>query len=135
MKTITLVADDKVGLLADVSYLLGKAKVNIESIGVEVISGKALISLALSDAERGSSVLGSAGYTVAEANSVVVKLKDEPGELSKVTGMLSSEGISIGNVHMLSKGGDTTVLSVAVDKPKRASALLKSYLVAQETGY
>ena len=135
MKTVTLVADDKVGLLADVSYILGKAKVNIESIGVEVIADKALISLALSDSERGGSVLEAAGYKVAEANSVVVKLKDEPGELAKVTGLLSAEGISIGNVHMLSKGGDTTVLSVGVDKPKRASSLLKNYLVAQEAGY
>nr|QNO54431.1 hypothetical protein IPKNHHKO_00005 [Methanosarcinales archaeon ANME-1 ERB7] len=135
MKTVTIVADDKVGLLADVSYVLGKAKVNIESIGVEVIADKALISLALSDSMRGGEVLESAGYKVAEANSVVVKLKDEPGELSRLTGMLSADGINIGNVHMLSKAGDTTVLSVGVDKPKRASTLLKNYLVAQETGY
>jgi len=135
MKTITIIADDKVGLLADVSYVLGKSKVNIKSIGVEVISDKALISLSLSDSERGADVLQASGYKVAATNSVVLKLRDEPGELGKVTNMLSGEGIHIGNVHMLSKSGDTTVLSVVVDKPKRASTLLKEYLVAQNQEY
>ncbi len=34
MKQITILVDDKVGVLADVSYLLGRSKVNIEAIAV-----------------------------------------------------------------------------------------------------
>ena len=135
MKTITIVADDKVGLLADVSYILGKAKVNIESISGDVVSDKSIIMLSLSDAPKGKEVLEASGYKVAEVNSIVLKLKDEPGELGRVTNKLSGEGVSIKNVNMLSKDGKQTVLSVCVDKPKRASTLLQEYLLAQESGF
>lgn len=135
MRTITIVSDDKVGLLADISYILSKGKINIDSINVDVVAGKAIITLSLSDTEKGKSVLEASGYKVEEANTVVIKLPDKPGELSKITSMLSKEGINIENVHMLSKDGKTTVLSVAVDKQKRAAALLKEYLVANESVY
>jgi hypothetical protein len=132
MKTITLMSDDKVGLLAEISYLLGKARVNIESVGVEVISDKAFITLSLSDLDKGKEVLEKSGYEVAEKNSIVVKLRDEPGELARITDMLSREKVNIGNVHMLSKSPEFTVLSVAVDKPRKAHELLKEYAVGNK---
>ena len=49
MKQITIVAEDKVGLIADISYILGKAKINIETIMVEVYGGKAVINLTVKD--------------------------------------------------------------------------------------
>lgn len=132
MKPITIVADDKVGLLADISYVLGKAKVNIESISVDVVGGKSIISLLLSDDNRGKSVLEASGYQVNELNSLVLKLNDKPGELSRITNSLSKEGVNIENVHMLSKDGKNTVISVVVDKPKRAASLLKEYVLGSE---
>ena len=135
MKPITIVADDKVGLLADLSYILAKTKINIESISVDVVAGKAIISLSLSDSTRGKEVLENAGYKVEETNAIVIKLADKPGELNKMTTMLSKEGVNITNVRMLSKDGRTTVLSLLVDKPKRASSILKEHMIAEETPY
>ena len=132
MKSVTIIADDKVGLLADISYVLGKAKINIESISVDVTGGKAVIGLILSDENRGKNVLEASGYNVGELNSIVIKLPDQSGELSRITTSLSKEGVNIQNVHMLSKDGKNTVISVVVDKPKRASTLLKDYLIGGE---
>ena len=36
MKTITIVADDRVGLLADMSYVLGKAKIDKKKKEIEL---------------------------------------------------------------------------------------------------
>jgi hypothetical protein len=132
MKTLTIVADDKVGLLADISYILGKSKINIDTINVEVVSQKAMITLGLHDFDKAKSVLEASGYKVTEANMVVVKLNDQPGELSRITKLLAKEGINIENVLMLSRDTSNTVLAIAVDKPKRASELLKDVLVGKE---
>lgn len=135
MKTITIIAEDEVGLLADMSYILGKARVNIESISGDVVSNKAIITLYLSDSEKAKKVLSAAGYNVIESNSVVVKLTDEPGELSKVTKLISDSGVNIENVHVLSRSDRVTVLSITVDKPKKATNILKDYLISNESRY
>ncbi len=135
MKVLTIVADDKVGLLADISYILSKSRINIESVNVDLVSGKAIITLAMSDVVKGKSVLEASGYSVEGGESVVVKLSDQPGELSRITGILSKEGINIENVHTLSKDGKNTVLSIRTDKPKRAASILKNYLITRESTY
>ncbi|MBU0591216.1 hypothetical protein KKF81_02010 [Candidatus Micrarchaeota archaeon] len=132
MKQITIVADDKVGLLADLSYILAKAKINIETINADAVAGKSIITLGLSDTVRGKEVLQSSGYKVEDTNAVIIKLEDRPGELNKITATLSKEGVAISNVRMLSKDGKTTVLSMLVDKPKRAMNLMKEHLLYQE---
>ena len=132
MKSVTVVAEDRVGLLADISYLLGKAKINIESISVDVVAGKAVIALTLKDDIKAKQILENSGYKVAESNVVVVKLSDQPGELSKITNMLAQDKINIENVHMLSRDGNATVLAIVVDKPKRAMKLLESFLLHKE---
>lgn len=135
MKSITVIADDEIGLLADMSYVLGKAKINIDSIRGDVVSKKAIVTLFLSDPEKAKRVLTEAGYTVMEFNTVVIKLNDEPGELSKITKMLSDSGINIQNVHVVSKSDKATVLSITVDTPKKAMNVLKDCLVTNESIY
>lgn len=135
MKTITVVADDKVGLLADISYILAKSKINIESVTVDVVASKAIISLSLSDIPKGKAVLESANYKVEEANAVVIKLPDNPGELSKITEMLAKDGISIQGLHTLSKDGKTTIVAILVDKPRRTNTLLEKLLITNESEY
>lgn len=132
MKSITIVADDRVGLLADISYLLGKAKVNIEAISVDVVGKKAVISITVKDSDKAKSVLQNAGFNVTESNSIVVKLIDRPGELSRVTSMLAEQGINIENVHIISRDGTSTILSVVLDKPKKAIKVLDEFLLNKE---
>jgi hypothetical protein len=135
VKTITIVADDKVGLLADISYILAKSKINIDAINVDVIGGKAIISLMLSDAVRGKTVVEAAGYKCEDPAAVVIKIPDRPGELNKMTATLSKEGVNVQNVHMLAKDGSSTVLSIVVDKQKRAAMILQQHLITNESAY
>ncbi len=135
MKVLTIVADDKVGLLADISYILSKSRINIDSVNVDVVSGKAIITLSLSDVIKGKTVLEASGYSVEGGEAVIVKMPDQPGELNRITAMLSKDGINIENVHTLSKDGKSTVLSIRTDKPKRAATILKNYLITNESTY
>ncbi|MDD5340287.1 MAG: ACT domain-containing protein [Candidatus ainarchaeum sp.] len=135
MKVLTIVADDKVGLLADISYILSKSRINIDSVNVDVVSGKAIITLSISDVIKGKTVLEASGYSVEGGEAVIVKMPDQPGELNRITAMLSKESINIENVHTLSKDGKSTVLSIRTDKPKRAATVLKAYLITRESTY
>jgi len=133
MKPITIVVDDRIGLLADISYILGKAKINIEGVSVSVVGGKAIIVLTVIDAEKTESVLTKNGYKVMESDVLVAKLADKPGELGTITKKLAENSININNVHIISRDGKNTLLALIVDKPKKARELLKDILV-EETG-
>ena len=62
MKTITIISEDRVGLLADISYILAKSKVNIDEINADIVDGKAVIKLAVGDKEKATKALADNGY-------------------------------------------------------------------------
>lgn len=134
MKTITIVADDKVGLLADISYVLAKSKINIESVNVEVVGGKAIIAIGVHDVVRGKTTVEAAGYKVEEPNTIVIKIKDEQGEYERIVDAVKKEGTKILGSKTLSKDGKVAVMSLTVDKPKKAVSVLSSYLITNEAG-
>jgi hypothetical protein len=129
MKQITLVVADRVGLLADISYMLGKAKVNIDSLSVEVQGGKSVINLVVSDEKKASQVLKSNGYNVLAGEMLVIKVKDAPGELSEISKKLQKARINIESIYLLARGEGYSLDALMVDKPKKAKTVLAGYLV------
>jgi hypothetical protein len=128
MEELTIIVDDKVGIVADISYILGKAKINIESIMVEVHGGKAIINLAVKDGKKAMQYLSGSGYRVLESELLVVKLKDEPGELSKMSALLAKEKINILNLFFISKEAGNTIMALKVDHAKKAEKLLSPFM-------
>ena len=135
VKNLSIVADDKVGLLADISYVLAKSKINIEALSVDVIGGKAIISMTVSDVMKGKDVVQGAGYKVEDQSTTIVKFIEKPGELEKLTGMLTKEGLNVQNVNVIAKDDKTTVLGISTDKPKKAAMILRGYLITNDPAY
>lgn len=132
MKQINIVVDDKPGMLADLSFILGKAHINIESIFSGVIGGKAVVNLTVKDDKRAIELLKANGYAPLEFDVLLLKLKDEPGELGKVTKLLADNKVNIEAVHVLCKGEGFVVDALKVDKVSKAEKLLAPYLKIEE---
>lgn len=128
MEQLTIVVDDKVGLLADISYILGKSKINIESLSVVSMEKKAILTFFVKDAARASALLASNGYKVLENEVIVVKLKDEPGTLSRLTQLLSKEKLNILNLYFVAKDKGESILAVKLDKPSKAKRVLAPFM-------
>ena len=129
MKQITVVVADKVGVLAELSYLLGKARVNIEAISAEVQGGKSVINLVVSDEKKAEMILKSNGYHVLAGEMLVVKVKDAPGALSDISKKLQKAKINIESIYLLTRGEGYSLDALMVDKPKKAKKVLSDYLV------
>lgn len=132
MKPIILIEKDKVGLLADISYILAKNKINIETISVNVVGGKVVIALTVNDNKKAINALNKNGYKIIKEDYFAVKLEDKPGELHKITSMLAEANVNIENVHMLTRDQKHAIVALKVDKMKKAKEILKDYLVENE---
>lgn len=132
MKQITIMSQDKVGVLADISYILGKNRINIDAINAEVYGGQAIINLTVKDEKKAGRLLSANGYKVLESEILVVKVKDEPGALSEVSKLLKEAGVNIENLYLLARGSGFSLDAIKVDKPKKARKLLEKFLVQSD---
>jgi hypothetical protein len=136
VKSITVVSEDRVSLLADISYVLGKSNININSLNVEIVGGKAVISLMVRDPKRAKEVLESNGYNTTELDAIVIKVKNHIGEMASVTDRLSKAKVNIQNLALISSSSSEGVFAIRVDKPRKAMKLLgEMALVNGDGGY
>jgi len=132
MEQITIVVEDRVGALADISYILGKAKINIESLSAVSLSGKAVLVFFVKDAKRAKEVLSANDYRVLESEVLVIKLEDKPGQLSHISSLLAKEKINVLSMYFIAKEKGRSILALRVDKTAKAKKLLEPYLELEE---
>ncbi len=125
MKEITVVAKDRIGLLADISETLFNNKINIDSLSVESSDRTAIIRLMLENHSKAKTVLESIGFKVIDTDALVIKLPDQPGELAKISRILADHKLAIESVFILNKEGNQTVIAIKVDNVDKAKKLLK----------
>ena len=128
MKEITIVARDRIGLVADISEALAEKSVNIESVNVETAGKTAIVKIVTNEEKKAHKILSKAGFKPIDSNLAVIRMVDRPGELAKITRLLADRKINIESVFMLSKEGRETVLALKVSNLEKARKILENYL-------
>lgn len=117
------------GLLADISYILGKSSVNIDGLHVDVVGGKAVIALEVKDPKKAGVILVSNGFQMTKPESIVIKVAND--SMYKITEMLQGEKISVTEMSMLSSDESDGIFALNVDKPRKASKMLSSFIIGK----
>jgi len=127
MKSVTIVSDDRVGLLADISYILGKSAINIDGLSVDVVGGKAVISLEVKDPRRASEVLHSNGFSTTSLDSIIIKVSNDA--VDEITEMLAGEKVQVKELSSLSSDAADSIYALSVDKPRKAAKMLSAFIL------
>ncbi|VVC02740.1 ACT domain protein [Candidatus Bilamarchaeum dharawalense] len=113
MKEITIVASNDVGSLAAVAETLGSVGVNIEAISAYGSDNNAVFRVLTNDVATATRALSKLPqFKITEADTIIYKMINRPGELGKVTRKLANRGISLESVYIVSKKQDYTDVAI-----------------------
>ena len=115
MSRIIIMANNEVGVIADISKVLADKGINIETIDAEGLGEKGVITLTTDNDDSALQALTTAGFKTITDEALVLRLPDEPGALAKVAERFKNAGVNIQSLHILDRraGYTTVVLSVA----------------------
>ena len=102
MKQISVIVENKIGILDIMAGYLADRGINIEALaGYELPgSNKSAIRMVVDDARRASDALKERDFGPIEVNDViVVELDNKPGALKTVTGLLVHKKINIKYIY------------------------------------
>lgn len=114
MKEITIIATNDVGSLAAVAEALGGTGVNIEAVSAYGQDNKAIFRVITSDYTTAVKSLSKLPNVkdVQEADVIIVKLINRPGELGKLTRKLANRGVNLESLYIVSRKQDFTEVAV-----------------------
>ena len=126
MARIIVMAKNEVGVIADISRALADSNINIETISVEALGEKGAISLTTDDDDGALLALTTAGFKTVSDDSLLVRLRDEPGALAKVAERLKLAGINIQSLQIVDRREDYTTVAIVTDDRAAAEGLMDS---------
>lgn len=127
---LTIVSPQRESLLADIGYILARAKIGIEDISTVSHGGKAVVHLVLRDASKARAALERNGYEVLGAKGMVVaRIPDCPNERLRMAQTLAQNGIETGPMRELACGEGQVVVGLDTNNGPKARKLLQSALI------
>jgi len=131
VKEVSLIVPNKVGVLAEVTEVLGNNGVNIISISAQGLEEHGIIRLITSDEKSAVHVLTKyikgkgSEYELRLGDVMMVILPDKPGELSKIVKRISRLGINIESVYQIGQHGGKVDIVLKPERIQEAISELK----------
>ena len=123
---IVIMAENEVGVIADVTSVLADAGINLETINTEMAGARGAIILTVDDYDRALYVLNQAGFKAVGDDALVIRLPDQPGALAGVAGSLKEAGVNIESMHILSRQAGYAMIALTTDNRAGAIAAIGS---------
>ena len=128
VKQLSLFLENKPGTLSKVCRALAHEGINIYAMTVSDTIDHAVIRIVLSDPEKAMRMFESSGVLVIETEVIQIDLRNEAGQLAKLSDKLSLGDVNIDYAYCAAdeqqKNG---ALILRVDDAKRALKLLKGF--------
>ena len=134
MRQITVIVDNRVGVVADVMRHLADEGINVESMSVESTSVSAAgetgaIVMNVERYDRALRVLRDAGFEAVSEDALVVRIDDRPGALAKIAERFHIAGINIRSVRFIRRGREGSLVAIVTERTDEAIALVQDILV------
>jgi hypothetical protein len=107
---LTVSLKSRPGVLAQLAKTLADAKVNINSLSADAVSGRGKIRVIVNDAVAAKRALRRAKYRFSEEPAFVVRLRNKPGSLARVAGRLAKEKVNIKSAYATTAGRGAAVV-------------------------
>lgn len=124
-KQITIALPNKVGTLAQVSEVLGGAKININALCGWGDKKKAMIFMVTDSHMKAKNAFAKTKVEVSDEDVILVEMPNKPGEMQKVAQKIADAGIDILYNYGSAGGGRTSFCVFKTDNDKKALKVLQ----------
>lgn len=131
MKQISIVSENKAGIVAKITEILASNNINIESIDAETFGNSAVTILTVDrydDALR--ALRGLRGMKAITEDAILIRLEDQPGALAKIAKRFQDANINIRSLRFVRRDANYAIVAISTDRTDEALALVKDILVS-----
>lgn len=123
---ISVPAKNKPGMLAHVTDVLSRAKINLRAITITSFGDSGFFHMVVDDPQEAHAALSEAGIDNHLKEIVAVLIEDRPGTLNQLVQLLLENGINVENAYgFVLESHKNAVFVVDVDKLDETLALLE----------
>ena len=136
LQQISVFLENRPGVLAELTALLGEGGVNIRALSIAESRDFGVVRMIVPDPAMAAALLDGKGYSIQVVEVLAVEVTDEPGGLGRALRELAEERLNVDYLYtFMNKLSENAVIVLRIDNLDYArSVLLKSgfKLLSQE---
>ena len=126
-KQISVFLENHPGKLAEFAAVLSAQKINLRAISVAEAADFGIVRIIVDDVFNAVTILKSENYVCTITDVLAVEVRDEPGMLANMIGVLGAEGINIEYMYtILGKKTDVAYMIIRTNADSEAVKILES---------
>jgi len=130
VEQLSIFLENKTGRLAEVTYALSTAGINIRALSLADTSEFGILRLIVDDHEKAKVLLKEQGFTVGRTHVVAVQVEDRPGGLDNILRLLSANGINVEYMYAFVQAANKSALLILrFDKTDKALEVLTEHKI------
>ena len=126
MQRIVIMAENRIGVIAQIASTLAEGGVNLNSIATENEGQHGVVIITTDRTDHALAVLNEAGFKAVSDEAVLVQLLDQPGALANLASELTGAGLNIRTFHIIERREDYATAAITTDDQERAKTALAS---------
>lgn len=129
MQHVTVIAEDRTGLIAELTAILAARGINIADIHAQLHGHDAVIQLDVDRFEDTLHALAEESFHVVSDDAVLLRLPDQPGALAGIAKSLADARIDIRSMTVVQRHDGYSVVAVGCNDNDAARGLLKGVVL------
>lgn len=124
---ITIPAENKPGVLARITSILARKKINIRATTITSFGNSGIFNFIVDDPKQGQKALSKEGIPAELREVIAVLIEDRPGGLDKLLQILLAESINIENGYgFVIESRKNAVFVLEIEDSVRATDLIRA---------
>jgi hypothetical protein len=131
MKQLSIIAENRLGVVTEITEALAAGEVNIESLNAELAVDHTVIMLNVDRYERALQIIHTLpNMRIITEDAILVKLVNEPGALAKIARRFTDAGIGLRSIRFMERNNEYGLVAISTDRTDSALALVDDVLVS-----
>ena len=119
MQRIVIMAENRIGTIAQIAGTLAEGGVNLNSIATENEGQHGVVIITTDRTDHAHAILNQAGFKAVSDEAVLVQLPDQPGGLANLASELKDANLNSGLSTSSSAGRDYATAAITTDDPRK----------------
>lgn len=131
MKQITVLAENKANLIADITQVLADAGINLESITGQNFGEQSITTIVTQEYGKALDILQrQPGMQVISEDALIVRIEDEQGALARLSRRFSDASINIRSIRFVERHKGYALVAISTERTDEALELVEDILVS-----
>lgn len=131
MKQFSIITDDRLGVVTDITEALANVDINIETLDAISAGEHVIVVLTVDCYDKALETIRKlGGMNVVTEDAILVKLHNEPGALAKIARRFSDAGITLRSVRFIERNAEYGLVAISTERTEAALALVQDVLVS-----